>query len=83
MEADGQLTHRQRARMADLNLLLEKVLETKTLTLQVRMPHDMLLYSVHADVVHLHVSRCAGVSCSWMLQWSCCAATGVPFFVML
>jgi hypothetical protein len=43
LETDAQLTHRQRSRLADLNLLLDKVLDTKTLTLQKELKRCGLL----------------------------------------
>jgi hypothetical protein len=43
LETDAQLTHRQRARLADLNLLLDKVLDTRTLTLQKELKRRGLL----------------------------------------
>ena len=43
LEGDAQLTHRQRARIADLNLLLDKVLDVETLTLQKELKRRGLL----------------------------------------
>ena len=43
MESEAQLTHRQRARLADLHLLLDKVLDVQTLTLQKELKRRGLL----------------------------------------
>jgi hypothetical protein len=43
METDSMLTHRQKARLADLHLLLDKVLDTNTLTLQKELKRRGLL----------------------------------------
>jgi hypothetical protein len=69
METDAALTHRQRARLADLSLLLDKVLDTKTLTLQARGPR----YLRHMLLV-TRVSECTHVG-------TCLTSSGMPAYV--